>query len=254
MTPTHSLALPRSVTVAGYTVNSYRLCLAVGLYSGLVASTLVARTDGIPVVRFVPAALFVAATGLIGARLYFFVATFGRVVRERSVVAWRRSEGGMGVLGGLVVVPASVIPQLVLDIPLGVLWDHLGIAIAVGGAIIRFGCICNGCCVGRPSAAWWAVRQRDLSGGVERRLPVQWLEIGWWCMAIAGLAMLWPRAFPPGSYGMGVLAWYGAGRVWLEPLRDTSRDSSTRLNRRVAAAMALGTTGLLVRLLWLDRP
>src|SRR5262249_23329927 len=59
---------------------------------------------------------------------------------------------------------------------------------------------------------------------------------------------LWPKSFPPGNYALGVLAWYGLGRFFLEPLREAPDliAGRVRINQCVAAALGLGAGGALL--------
>jgi prolipoprotein diacylglyceryltransferase len=78
---------------------------------------------------------------------------------------------------------------------------------------------------------------------------VQFLEIGWWILAGIGLLWLWPRSFAPGTYALGVLAWYGLGRFWLEPLREAPDlvAGRVRIDQVVAGLLAVAAgCGLLL--------
>src|SRR5262249_35788662 len=135
-----------------------------------------------------------------------------------------------------------------LGIPLAMYWDYMICGIVTGAVFIRFGCVCNGCCGGKPTSAWYGVRQHDTCGRRVHRIPVQWLEIGWWLLAGAGLFLLWQSSLPPGSCAAGVLCWYGLGRVWLEPLREHPDvvAGRVRINQVVAALLALVAGGTLL--------
>jgi prolipoprotein diacylglyceryltransferase len=116
----------------------------------------------------------------------------------------------------------------------------MAIGIAFGGMWIRFGCISNGCCVGRETNVWFALSQHDVHGFSRPRLPAQWLEIMWWFLACVGLLWLWPRQLPAGCYAFAVLGWYGLGRCWLEPLRAHSTVLyGMRVDQVVAAFLAV---------------
>lgn len=245
-------AFPRYFCIAGYWVNSYKVFLCVGIYSGILLSAAVGERSGISPLRLGMGLLLFAIVGLIGARLYHLAVNF-RLYRNTGFFLTARSptEGGWGVLGGLVVVPLSLLFDSIFGIPVGVFWDHMAIAIAFGGAWIRFGCVCNGCCVGRDSNRWFALRQHDVHGVYRRRIPAQWLEIAWWLLACGGLLWLWPRELPTGSYAFAVLGWYGLGRFWLEPLRQHSEIFyGVRVNQVLAALVAvLAGAGFLWRTL-----
>jgi phosphatidylglycerol:prolipoprotein diacylglycerol transferase len=66
--------------------------------------------------------------------------------------------------------------------------------------------------------------------------------------------MLWPSALPPGSYALAVLAWYGVGRFFLEPLRERPdiMFGQVRINQVVAALLALAAGGALLIRGWAD--
>ena len=107
---------------------------------------------------------------------------------------------------------------------------------------MRLGCAFNGCCGGRETHGWCGVWLHDTRGVRRRRVPVQFLEMAWWLLGGIGFIWLWPRSFPPGNYALGVLAWYGLGRFFLEPLREAPDlvAGRVRINQCVAAALVLG--------------
>ena len=103
----------------------------------------------------------------------------------------------------------------------------------------------NGCCVGRETKAPLSVPLHDTRGVSKPRIPVQFLEMAWW---LIGLAVLWPGALPPGSYALAVLAWYGVGRFFLEPLREQPDviPGGVRIDQVVAALLAVAAGGGLI--------
>jgi len=60
-----------------------------------------------------------------------------------------------------------------------------------------------------------------------------------------GLLRFWPEHFRAGCYALGVLGWYGLGRLWLEPLREAPDlvCGRVRVNQVVAAVLAIGGGG-----------
>jgi prolipoprotein diacylglyceryltransferase len=186
---------------------------------------------------------------MVGARI-FHLLVFARSYANKRFWAevWNRRSGGWSVFGGLVIVPFSFLVADWLRIPVAVYWDHMIFGIVAGAVWIRFGCVCNGCCGGHRTTRWYGVYQHDTRGTRQRRIPVQWLEIGWWLLAGAGLLWLRPRPFPPGSSALAVLCWYGVGRFWLEPLREQPDlvFARVRVNQVVAALLALTAGGALL--------
>ena len=188
---------------------------------------------------------------MVGARFYYLITVARHYTTERFwAEAWNTKGGGWSVFGGLIIVPYSILLADWLDIPLATYWDHMIVGIVSGAVFIRFGCVCNGCCGGKPTTKWYGRNQHDTCGVHLRRIPVQWLEIAWWLVAAAGLLGLWAQSFPPGSRALAVLCWYGMGRVWLEPLRERPDliAGRLRLDQLVAALLALGAGGALILL------
>jgi prolipoprotein diacylglyceryltransferase len=154
----------------------------------------------------------------------------------------------MGVFGALLtVVPFSWVLASWLHMPWALLWDCLGAGIQFGGFWIRLGCVFNGCCGGRETTGRYGVCLHDTSGVRKRRIPVQFMEMAWWLIGGIVLIWLWPRAFQAGSYALGVLAWYGLGRFWLEPLRENPDVlvGKVLVNQVVAALLFMGAGGVL---------
>ena len=108
----------------------------------------------------------------------------------------------------------------------------------------------NGCCGGRETKGRFGVCLHDTRCVRKVRIPVQFMEMGWWLLGGAGFIWLWPQLFAPGTYALGVLSWYGFGRFWLEPLREAPDlvGGRVRINQVVAGLLAFAAgCGLLIR-------
>ena len=212
---------PRYFNIGGHWVNSYKVLLCLGIYTGALVSAAVAERSGISPLRMGAASLGCAIAGLVGARLYHMLVFAPHYVGQRSWAGlWDSTKGGWSVFGALPAVAAtSLLLAALLQIPVAVFWDHMITGIVFGGMWVRLGCVFNGCCEGRETASRYGVWLHDTRGRRKRRVPVQFMEIGWWALAGVGLVWLWPLSLAPGTYALGVLAWYGLGRFWLEPLR-----------------------------------
>jgi len=244
-------SFPRYFKIGRHWVNSYKVFLCIGVYVGTIVSAAVAQSSGISPLRTGVGCISCAIVGMFGARVFFLITNASRFANERFWSGvWNSRRGGWSVFGGLIIVPFSFALSNWLHIPLAVYWDHMIWGIVSGALFIRFGCICNGCCCGKATTRWYGVRQHDTCGTYQRRIPVQWLEIGWWLLALAGLIVLWPLALPSGTYAAAGLGWYGVGRFWLEPLREQSDTVvGVRIHQAVAALLAIVAGGVMLRLL-----
>lgn len=237
---------PRDFRIAGHWVNSYKVLLCIGIYVGVLVSAAVADSAGLSPLRMGMGSVACAIAGLAGARVYHLLVHLTVYWRAGSWRAlWDSRSGGWSVFGALFpIVPLSFLLARVLEIPAAVFWDCLGAGIIAGGFWVRLGCVFNGCCCGRETRRWFGVRLHDVRLERKQRIPVQFLEMAWWLLGMAAFAWTWPMSFRSGSYALGVLGWYGFGRFWLEPLRETpDLVRGIRINQLVAAALAL-TAGL----------
>jgi phosphatidylglycerol:prolipoprotein diacylglycerol transferase len=249
--PTAEMApgFPRYFKIGRHWVSAYKFFLCIGIYTGTLVSAAVAQGSGISPLRMGVGCVACAIVGMIGARVFYLMVFAHLYANERFwAEVWNPKRGGWSVFGGLVIVPFSFLLAEWLRIPLAVYWDHMICGIVAGAGWIRFGCVCNGCCGGKQTTRWYGVRQHDLRGTRQRRIPVQWLEIGWWLLGGVGLLWFWPKSLPPGSYALGGLSWYGLGRFWLEPLREEPAlvAGRVRINQVVAALLALVAGGALL--------
>jgi phosphatidylglycerol---prolipoprotein diacylglyceryl transferase len=253
LTHTVQLGFPRFFEIAGHSVNSYKVFLAVGICVGTVVTAVMADLSGLSPLRAGSAATVSALAGVIGARAYHVLvhaqAYFTSGPRR---ALWDRAAGGLSVFGALLTfIPVSFAAAALFGIPAGALFDDMGVGVLVGGFCIRLGCVFNGCCVGRETDAPFGVLLHDTKGVMKRRIPVQFLEMAWWLLGLAGYIGLWPREFPTGSLALAVLAWYSAGRFVLEPLREEPDIvcGRVRINQLVAAVLVLGAGCVLIALL-----
>jgi prolipoprotein diacylglyceryltransferase len=247
---------PRDFRILGRWVNSYKVLLCVGVYLGVLFAAWLASQQGRSPLAMGLGYLACGLLGLVGARIYHLLVYARRYFgRAADQPLWDGSQGGWNVFGSLLLLgPMSFLIARGFGATAGEFWDPMGGGILLGGFFVRLGCVFNGCCVGRATTLWCGVRLHDVRGIIKRRLPVQYLEMAWWLLGFAMFVWLEPRAYPPGTYALGVLAWYGAGRFWLEPLRE-SPDllwGRLRINQVVAGVLAIAAgCGVIIRL-WTD--
>lgn len=254
LTSPAQVGFPRFFTIAGYHVNSYKVFLAVGICVGTLAAAASADAAGLSPLRVGLAAMVSALAGLIGARAYHLLIHFPGYAKADSPRAlWHTPSGGLSVFGALLTfVPASFIAAALVGVSAVVLWDQMAVGVLAGGVWIRLGCVFNGCCAGRQTDAPFGIRLHDTRGVRKRRIPVQFLEMAWWTAGLVAFLGLWPASSPPGSSALAVLAWYGVGRFFLEPLRERPAViwGGVRINQLVALLIAVGASGALILIAW----
>lgn len=248
------VGFPRFFKIGAVWVNSYKVLLCVGIYAGTLATAALAERSGLSPLRVGLGAMACALAGLFGARVYYLLSNAHLYSKQRSRNGlWDFKRGGWSVFGALLTfLPLSFAVARLLHLPPAVFWDHVGMGVLAGGFWIRLGCVFNGCCAGRETQGFVGVRLHDTLGAEKRRIPVQFLEMAWWLLGSLGFLWLWPKAFPQGSYALGVLGWYGLGRFFLEPMRERPDVifGRVRINQVVAGLLALGAAGALVIQAW----
>lgn len=138
--------------------------------------------------------------------------------------------------------------------------DYFGVALPLGHALGRLGCLAAGCCFGRMSSLPWAVRFTDPESLVEEVLrgvplhPVQLYEsLGNFALAgAAALALRSVRAgkLKPGSVFLGYVLCYAALRFWVEYLRADFRGGmflGLSLSQGVAFFLFAASAAMLLR-------
>ncbi len=242
MSSSKSFGFPHVIRFGEQRVSTYKLCLVAGIYFGTLTCAAVAKRNGIDPMPMALATVGCAMAGLVGARL-FHLMLFAKRYREGGFFqrAWNTSQGGAGLFGGLVVIVLlSPLAARILRLPFGIFWDYLLISMVMGAIWTRLGCFCNGCCGGRETSARFGFRWHNHRGERKKRIPVQLLEIGWIALACGALIYLFDKPHPAGALALGVLAWYGAGRFLLEPLREEPDIAfSARVNQVIAAIVSL---------------
>lgn len=216
----------------------YTVMLYFGIVLGVAGGTYVATSWGMNANRVYVALLILLLPGLFGARL-LFVATHWERYRANPGKIFRRADGGAALYGALLPAFLLSLPLLyALGLSIGTFWDVATVATLIGLAIIKVGCLLNGCCAGRSSEARWAVRSRNEQGVWCRRVPAQLLESGLAIILLAGVLSL-HRALPFAGAGfLLALGGYGAGRWWLEAIRESAgQGGSVMVNRGISLAL-----------------
>jgi phosphatidylglycerol---prolipoprotein diacylglyceryl transferase len=228
----------------GMTFWAYPTFLCLGLVSGVFAGNAAAHAIGLDAFRVYVATLALIPAALVGARL-LFVACNWTAYRGRLGNLWNRNEGGAAQYGGLVLaIPLSFPLLRLLGVPFGAFWDVSAFTILIGMILTRIGCLLNGCCAGRPSDSWLAVRLPNRSRVWTRRIPTQCLEAAWAAALAIAAAVLWNDMPFGGALFAFVAGGYACGRLVLESLRELP--PGCRFTAQHAISIAIVVTSAMV--------
>lgn len=182
------------------------------------------------------AAIFAMIGGLIGARLFYLLLHFDRILSNPRIIFDVRGgtiSWGSYIGGGL----AFWIYFIIRRQPVKLYADVLGSCLGLGPFIGRWSCFLNGCCFGKLSSVPWAIvyphgtyafaaqaRQGFVDSLASSSLPVHPLPI---YLSINGLALflLFSWLWKQNKFPAGVLFWlywaeYTFTRFFLEYFRD----------------------------------
>lgn len=229
----------RLLRLGRFEVPSYGAMLYTGCVGGVLAGAAFAQSTGLDPLSFALVTILLLVPAFVGARLWFVVQHI-ETFRADPRRIWRRGEGGSSLYGGLVLAVACSVPVLALaGLSLARFWDAAAITMLVGLIVTRFGCLLNGCCAGRATAGPLGIELPDTHGRWLRRYPTQMLEAGWAALILVACVALGPGALRPGALFAGVVAAYAAGRLVLEPTRESARPERERRVNMAFSALLL---------------
>ncbi|MEP6833915.1 MAG: prolipoprotein diacylglyceryl transferase family protein [Gemmatimonas sp.] len=176
------------VQQASSRISSYLTMLYIGCALGIVQGATIARANGLDELRFVLSAIALMIPAFGASRLWFVAQRF-EMFRGNASAIWRSGDGGAAALsGGLV--GGVVLSPLVLSVaglPFLQYWDAASITMLIALVVTRFGCLMNGCCVGRATTGPLGLWLPDIHGRCLRRFPTQLLESAWAAIVLAAV-------------------------------------------------------------------
>lgn len=211
-----------------------------GLLAGILIARRVAASSGLDGERVTVAAVLLVAPALVGSRLLFATLHL-HVLRNEPGRILQHAGTGAALYGGLLAALAASVPLLhLLHVPIGAFWDAAAVGMLVALIPGRIGCLLNGCCCGRASNSVLAIELPDHADVRRRRLPVQVFEAAWAAVLLAGTGLVWNHRPFDGSVFLLVVAAYGAARLALEPMRESSdRIGGINVQRAISAVLVV---------------
>jgi phosphatidylglycerol:prolipoprotein diacylglycerol transferase len=228
--------------------------LYLGIILGAMAGAYTANLHGLNPARVYTAILLLFPAALVGARLVFIVSNWRLYHREPRRI-WRQSDGGASLYGGLVISFLVSLPLLrILEVPLGAFWDTASVTMLTGMIFTKVGCLLNGCCGGRPTAAPLALYLPNLRGIWCPRVPTQLLEAGLAATILLGSLSCWNRLPFDGALFLSVVAFYSFGRWWLESTREHIETIGPLSLHRTISVLLLAACLTALWFLWPRQP
>lgn len=230
---------PEIASLGPFTLHTYGLTIALGVFLAVFWMTARARKNGFPPPEKVFDLVFVATlSGFIGARI-FFVVQEGSWYLNHPLEIFEIWKGGLVYYGGMAASFIGFIVYVRLQkLPILRSCDFMMPFIALVHAFGRAGCFLNGCCYGKPCVLPWAVRFPALTGPLH---PVQLYEALFNLALFAFLLRMDSRKHFAGEVTSFYLMLYAAGRFFLEFFRGGQ--AAVFFSFTLPQAMSLGFMG-----------
>lgn len=148
---------PVLFSIGGFSVFAYGVFLAIAFAVGVYGLTREAKRVNLPEEKFLDMSIWIMVAAIVGARLLYILIELPTYLAAPLTIFSVRS-GGLSFHGGLI---AGIIVGLGYTrrhhLPQGKVADLVAPYLALGYAIVRIGCLLNGCCFGRQTAVPWAL-------------------------------------------------------------------------------------------------
>lgn len=148
-------------TIGPFTLHTYGLLLAVAFLVALFVVSRQARKAGLDSAKVTDLSIYVLLAGLLGARLLLIVVDWDRLDWSWRDLLGLLQSGGVFYGGLLGAIPVAFWYIRRHGLPVWATIDALTPGVAIGQAIGRVGCLCAGCCYGRPADVPWAITFHD---------------------------------------------------------------------------------------------
>ncbi|MGN0854504.1 MAG: prolipoprotein diacylglyceryl transferase [Kiritimatiellia bacterium] len=226
--------------IPGLPLQSFGLCVGIGVMLGWMVVDRLARPRDLSGLI-----LLLVIAGVAGARLAHVIEYWHQDGFDAHLLrAFRFWEGGLVFYGGLIAASAAfLVWWRVRRVDFFATADILAVALPLGHAFGRLGCFFNGCCWGRRSDAWYAVRFPATSFcGSDPVIPTQLLESAALFTLFAALFFIY-RRFRRYTTALYLIA-YGMLRFGIEFLRADDRPDLGGLSSAQVVSLAALAIGL----------
>jgi phosphatidylglycerol:prolipoprotein diacylglycerol transferase len=149
---------PILLQINGFAIHSYGLMLAVAFIVGIIGARKTLRDQGGNPDSIVDLGIWILIGAIIGARLAYVVTEY-RYFLMNPLEIIKINSGGLAFHGGLIGgFLAGIWYTGSHQLETWKIADIVTPYVALGYAIVRVGCLLNGCCYGLPTSVPWALR------------------------------------------------------------------------------------------------
>jgi phosphatidylglycerol:prolipoprotein diacylglycerol transferase len=149
---------PILLQIHGFAIHSYGLMLAIAFIIGIGGARKALRDAGGNPDHIVDLGVWILIGAIVGARVAYVLTEY-RYFSANPWEIWKINSGGLAFHGGLIGgFLAGIWYTRSRRLETWKIADIVTPYIALGYAIVRIGCLLNGCCYGLPTTVPWALR------------------------------------------------------------------------------------------------
>lgn len=150
---------PQLFHIGHFALPTYGFLVALGVLTGLVITTKLAKSQGIDPEDAWNLGVLVVLAAIVGAKVLLIINDFGRYsAHPGDIFSLEMLQAGGVFYGGILAALATAIYYMRKHHMPGLrTCDTFAPGLALGHSIGRIGCFAAGCCYGKPTNHWWGV-------------------------------------------------------------------------------------------------
>ena len=243
--------MPSFIEVLGRQIPIYGICYLSGIILSFLVATLICTKKGLPRYEVLYSGIFAVVGGLIGAKLLYILISLEDIITAKLSL-WSVINGGFVFYGGFIGGALGLLIYVKsFKLNLTDFTDVYAVAIPLGHALGRIGCLFGGCCYGMPYNGPFAVTysENTLSNAPKNipLLPIQGIEAGLLIVLFIILLIIYFKSKGKNTTLIGYFFGYSVIRFVLEYFRyDSARGKLWIFSTSQWISIGLFLVGVLV--------
>lgn len=238
---------PYLVKIGSFKIPAYGVFVSIGFLLAVILAGWRAPQEGIKKEEIYDLSFYVLLGGIVGARLYYVLQHIDEFAKApwEALFVWR---GGLAIIGGLALGALSGVwycKRRGLDVRKT--FDLVAWVLPLAQAIGRIGCLCAGCCYGKPCSLPWAIVFKDPNSLAPIGIPLHPTELYHMVANLIVFAILtfaYKRKAFDGQIVSLYLLLYSVGRFTVEFFRGDNRGFIGPLSLPQWLSLAMFAVGL----------